>query len=189
MPQMVGQIPLYYNRHNTGRPATTPMLVNDIPVGCPQFSIGQSSYHLETGIDPLFPFGFGLSYSTFEYGKAVLSADTISDKDTLYITCSVTNTSDFDGYETAQLYVQDIAGDLVRPIKELKGFSKVFIPAHQTLDITFTLCADDLAYWHEQHDGFNSRVYRLADEGGFNLWVAPDSRLNDNTEHFYLKLQ
>ncbi len=189
MPQMVGQIPLYYNRHNTGRPATTPMLVNDIPVGCPQFSIGQSSYHLETGIDPLFPFGFGLSYSTFEYGKAVLSADTISDKDTLYITCSVTNTSDFDGYETAQLYVQDIAGDLVRPIKELKGFSKVFIPAHQTLDITFTLCADDLAYWHEQQDGFNSRVYRLADEGSFNLWVAPDSRLNDNTEHFYLKLQ
>ena len=187
MPQMVGQIPLYYNRHNTGRPATSPMLVNDIPVGCPQFSIGQSSYHLETGIEPLFPFGYGLSYSTFEYGKPVMSSDTITGSDTLHITCTVTNTSDIDGCETVQLYVQDIAGDFVRPIKELKGFSKVFIPARQTVEVCFALCADDLAYWHEQKNGFSSRVYRAPDDGSFNLWVAPDSRLNDNKQTFCLK--
>ena len=186
MPQMIGQIPLYYNRHNTGRPATTPMLINDIPVGCPQFSIGQSSYHLEVGDQPLFPFGYGLSYSTFEYGQVKLNKTSISN-DTLVASCTITNTSDVDGYETAQLYVRDLAGELVRPIKELKGFDKVFVPAHESVQVSFALTAADLAYWHEEHKGYNTKTYLSTDPGTFHLWIAPDSRLT--TQHVAFSYQ
>ena len=141
-PKMVGQIPLYYNRHNTGRPSyDPPMLIDSIPIGCPQFSIGQSSYWLETPTEPLFPFGFGLSYTTFEYGQTRVDGLTIS--------CDITNTGNLDAYETPQLYVRQLSGDLVRPIAELKGFQKIFIPAGETRTVTFTLSPEDLGYWHE----------------------------------------
>lgn len=169
MPQMVGQVPMYYNRHNTGRPATTPMLIGDIPIGCPQFSIGQSSYHLEVGDKPLFPFGYGLSYTTFEYGKTSLTNKTIS--------CTVTNTGGYDAMEVVQLYVQQTHGDLVRPICELKGFRKVLVPAAGSVTVEFTLSEDDLAYWHEKRSGTHADYYLAADKDAeYLVWIAPDSR-------------
>ncbi len=183
MPQMVGQIPLYYNRHNTGRPATTPMLINDIPVGCPQFSIGQSSYHLEAGIQPLFPFGYGLSYTTFEYGE--VSVQKVG-QDSLKASCSITNTGQYDGQETAQLYVHQKSGDLVRPIKELKGFKKVFIPKGETITVDFMLSSQQLGYWHEHKDHFKSEVSFSTDNVDYELWIAPDSQSGKSVD-FTLK--
>lgn len=174
-PKMVGQIPLYYNRHNTGRPSyDPPMLIDDIPIGCPQFSIGQSSYWLETPTEPLVPFGFGLSYTTFEYGEPVLLQPVVAD--TLRVACTVTNTGSFDASEIVQLYTRQLSGDLVRPIKELKGFQKVFIPAGESRTVEFALTPDDLGYWHERKQCTRSEVWFATDSTDFLLWVAPDSR-------------
>ena len=181
-PKMVGQIPLYYNRHNTGRPSyDPPMLIDSIPIGCPQFSIGQSSYWLETPTEPLFPFGFGLSYTTFEYGETTI--DTIFNENqssinrTSYIVkSSIKNTGSYDAYEVVQLYTHQLSGELVRPLKELKGFQKVFIPAGESRTVKFELTPQLLAYWHELHDGLSSRVWLATDNADFEVWVAPDSR-------------
>ena len=172
-PKMVGQIPLYYNRHNTGRPSyDPPMLIDSIPIGCPQFSIGQSSYWLETPTEPLFPFGFGLSYTTFEYGETVCQSEGRS----YTLSCTITNTGSYDAYETPQLYVRQLSGDLVRPLCELKGFQKIFIPAGETREVTFTLTDDDLGYWHESHDGLSSRVWFATDDADFRFAILPYSQ-------------
>ena len=174
-PKMVGQIPFYYNRFNTGRPAgDNVMLIDDIPVGCEQFSIGASSYWLETPVEPLFPFGFGLSYTTFAYDTPRLDGMTIS--------CDITNTGHMDAYEVAQLYTHQLSGDRTRPIKELKGFQKVFIPAGESRTVSFTLSREQLGYWHEQwtkssrHASHTAGYYFDTDPADFNIWIAPDSR-------------
>ena len=193
-PKMVGQIPLYYNRHNTGRPSyDPPMLIDSIPIGCPQFSIGQSSYWLETPTEPLFPFGFGLSYTTFEYGETQIDTLPFTGEELCSIerpvdghrtlvgvgyslSCTITNTGSYDAYETPQLYVRQLSGDLVRPLCELKGFQKIFIPAGETREVTFTLTDDDLGYWHESHDGLSSRVWFATDDAEFRFAILPHSK-------------
>lgn len=165
-PKMVGQIPLYYNRHNTGRPSyDPPMLIDSIPIGCPQFSIGQSSYWLETPTEPLFPFGFGLSYTTFEYGETNVQMGSDQTVNKWTVSCAITNTGRYDAWETPQLYTRQLSGELVRPLCELKGFRKIFIPAGETKNVTFTLHQEDLGYWHESHDGLTSSVWYGVDEG------------------------
>ena len=175
-PKMVGQIPLYYNRHNTGRPSyEPPMLIDSIPIGCPQFSIGQSSYWLETPVEPLFPFGFGLSYTTFEYGPTQI--DTLSSPRTSYIVKSyITNTGSYDAYEVAQLYSRQLSGDLVRPLCELRAFRKIFIPAGETKEVSFTLSEEQLGYWHEEKNGLDSRVWFATDSASFRFAILPYSK-------------
>ena len=175
-PKMVGQIPLYYNRHNTGRPSyEPPMLIDSIPIGCPQFSIGQSSYWLETPVEPLFPFGFGLSYTTFEYGPTQI--DTLSSPRTSYIVKSyITNTGSYDAYEVAQLYSRQLSGDLVRPLCELRAFRKIFIPAGETKEVSFTLSEEQLGYWHEEKNGLESRVWFATDSASFRFAILPYSK-------------
>ena len=168
-PKMVGQIPLYYNHHNTGRPSyDPPMLIDEIPIGCPQFSIGQSSYWLETPTEPLFPFGYGLSYTTFEYSEPQLEG--------MIVSCEIKNTGSYDAYEVAQLYTHQKSGYMVRPIKELKGFEKVFIPAGESRTVTFTLTEEQLGYWHESHHDCASKVWFETDAAEYEVWIAPDSR-------------
>ncbi len=168
LPRMSGQVPLYYNHKNTGRPAENIVMMDDIVPGAPQFSLGATSYLLDAGGGPLFPFGFGLSYGSFKYAEPVLSATTMSMTDTLVVTCDIKNTSAVDALETPQLYVRDIVGTLCRPIRELKGFSKVMIPAGQSVSVSFKLTADDLAFCH-----LDNKFY--AEPGDFDIWVAPNA--------------
>lgn len=172
-PKMVGQVPLYYNRYNTGRPSyDPPMLIDSIPIGCPQFSIGQSSYWLETPTEALVPFGFGLSYTTFEYGEPQF----VQTADSIFVQCEITNTGQYDAYEIAQLYSHQIAGELVRPICELKGFHKLFIPAGETRTAHVAISKQQLGYWHQEWTSPSiSRVWFEVDKNEYEFWLAPNS--------------
>ncbi len=207
-PKMVGQVPLYYNRLNTGRPSyDPPMLIDSIPIGCPQFSIGQSSYWLETPTEPLFPFGFGLSYTTFEYGPTHVQILNLKSKirrqppnlssmpqaessSIIYhlssmpqarVSCTIRNTGSYDAYETAQLYAHQLSGAVARPIAELKGFKKVFIPAGDSCTVTFTITPEQLGYWHDTWEPVRGsdvkahRYYFATDNAPFTFRIAPHS--------------
>lgn len=179
-PQAVGQIPMYYNCRNTGRPTDHPVLIDQIPVGAPQFSLGESSYWLEYGVEPLFPFGYGLTYTTFEYGTPVLS-DTVlhaGKAQSLTATCTIRNTGNVDAVAVPQLYIRDLVGSLTRPVRELKGFDRIAIPAGESREVSFALTEDDLAYWHLANGitlGADGGYTRSAEQGDFLLWVAPNS--------------
>ena len=181
MPQAVGQIPMYYNKKNSGRPTANPVLYNDIPVGAAQFSIGADSYWLEYGDKPLYPFGYGLTYTTFEYGPVSLS-DTIlpfvSSPNSLIATCSIKNTGDCEAVAVPQLYIRDLVGSLTRPIRELKGFQRVSIPAGESRTVSFEITEEDLAYWHLAEGvtlGADGAYAFSAEPGDFHIWIAPNS--------------
>jgi len=169
IPRMVGQVPIYYAHKNTGRPANNITLIDDIPVGASQTSIGFTSYHLDAGDSPLFPFGYGLSYSTFEYSDVVLSKPAIGMNEQLQVSCTVTNTGTFDAKEVVQLYVHDVVASLARPVRELKGFQKVEIKAGETKHITFTITTDELAFW-------NADKVKRPEKGEFQVWISTDSQ-------------
>lgn len=169
MPKMVGQVPMYYSHKNTGRPASNITLIDDIPVTAGQFSIGSTSYHLDAGDKPLYPFGYGLSYTTFEYGQPVLSDSVMTQSGQITVTCQVKNTGKYDAYETVQLYTRDLVASLCQPIRQLKGFQKVWIKAGESATVTFTLTPADLAFCHED-------MTTYAEPGEFQLWVSADSQ-------------
>ena len=179
-PNAEGQIPLYYNKKNTGRPTDHPVLIDDIPVGAGQFSIGESSYWLEYGDQPLYPFGYGLTYTTFEYGPIVLS-DTIlfaKNNSKLQVSCMIKNTGNRTATAVPQLYIRDLLGSLTRPVRELKGFQRVEIPAGESRTVTFELTEEDLAYWHLAEGitlGADGAYVHSAEPGDFHVWIAPNA--------------
>lgn len=179
-PQAVGQIPMYYNKKNTGRPTDHPVLIDQIPVGAPQFSLGESSYWLEYGDKPLFPFGYGLTYTTFNYSPVVLSDSvlTMGSGNTITATCTITNTGNVEAVAVPQLYLRDLVGSLTRPIRELKGFERVSIPAGESREVSFSLTEPDLAYWHLAKGitlGADGKYEHTAEPGDFLLWISPSS--------------
>jgi beta-glucosidase len=179
-PRMVGQIPIYYNHKNTGRPAAEHLdLINDIPVGAPQTSLGHTCYYLDAGDKPLFPFGYGLSYTTFEYGKVNLSSKEITSKDTLSVSCEIKNTGKYDAAEVVQLYIRDEVASLVQPVKVLKAFERINLKAGESRSVTFKLSADNLAFW-------NKDMKKVAEPGSFTLWVGGNSQQGDEIK-FELK--
>jgi beta-glucosidase len=147
-PKSVGQIPVHYNHKNTGRPPQedTSILIDDIEEGARQTSLGMTAYHLDDGYRPLFPFGFGLSYGTVEYGATTLSSHEMNPTEALTVSVTITNPSAYDIIETVQLYVRDCVASLTRPVKELKGFQRVHLAAGATSNVAFELKADDLAF-------------------------------------------
>lgn len=165
----VGQIPMYYNHNNTGRPAPEKvMTLDDIALEAGQTSLGNTSFYLDSGKDPLFPFGYGLSYTTFEYSNITLSASTVPMNGTLTVKATLKNTGSVDGTEVAQLYVQDVVGSVVRPVKELKGFQRVALKAGEAKTIEFKLTTDDLAFYGRD-------LVKKAEKGDFNVWVGGHS--------------
>ena len=169
-PKSVGQIPIHYNRKNTGRPPSRDQIVHidDIPVGAAQTSFGMSAFHLDDGFEPQFPFGYGLSYASFSYSDLTLDTGAMAPGGTLTASVTVTNDSEVDGVETVQLYLRDRSGSLTRPVRELKAFRRVAIGARQSRTLKFTLCEADLAF---------SRRDRSfgAEPGAFDVWIGADS--------------
>ncbi|WP_276480802.1 beta-glucosidase BglX [Paraflavitalea pollutisoli] len=153
-PRNVGQVPIYYNHKNTGRP----------------FDENQkyTSKYLDIPNSPLYPFGHGLSYTTFSYGEIKLSKPTITNADKLQVTVRVENTGNFDGVETVQLYIRDLVGSITRPVKELKRFEKVSLKKGEGKDVTFTLSVDDLKF-------YNTDLKFVAEPGDFKVFVGTSS--------------
>lgn len=178
IPRMVGQVPIYYAHKNTGRPASNITLMDDIEIGAKQTSIGFTSYHLDAGDRPLFPFGYGLSYTAFQYGDVRLSSGKLKQGDTLTVTCDITNTGNYDASEVVQLYIRDRVASLIRPVRELKGFKKVFVKAGETHTVSFQLTSDDLAFWQ------NAKM-KKAEAGEFQVWVSADSQTGTPTRFLY----
>lgn len=169
-PKMVGQIPIYYNHKNTGRPPShnTTIHIDDIEIGATQTSLGMTAFHLDAGHEPQFPFGFGLSYGEFVCSDLTLSAQEIRMGETLTISANVENCGKYAGAETVQLYVRDLVGSVTRPVKELKGFQKVFLNPGETKTVRFELNSEDLSFFKRD------KSYG-AEPGAFHLWVGGDS--------------
>ena len=168
-PRTSGQVPLYYAHHNTGRPANpVEMLIDEIPVEAGQTSVGCRSFYLDAGSRPLYPFGYGLSYTTFEYSDLTLSSDKLASTDVLTVTLNLKNTGRYDGTEVVQLYVQDKVGSVTRPVKELKAFQRVDLKAGESKQVTFSLPVAELAFWGlDMHYG--------VEPGAFKLWAGTNS--------------
>ena len=164
-----GQAPFYYNHPMTGRPNNgTETLLNDIPLKAGQTSLGCTSYYLDTGYGPLFPFGYGLSYTTFEYSNLTLDKSVLDKSDYIHIDFDLTNTGDREATEVVQIYVRDLVGSVVRPVKELKGFMRVTLKPGETRHLMYDLPVSDLAFW-------NRDMEYVVESGEFQLWVAGDS--------------
>ncbi len=169
LPRMVGQVPIYYAHKNTGRPGKNIDLIDDIPVGATQTSIGFTSYHLDAGNSPLFPFGYGLSYTKFDYSDLKLSQSTLKKGGSVQVSCTITNTGEYDGAEVVQLYTRDLVASLARPVRELKGFQKIWLKAGESQTVQFELTTTDLAFWHADKTHY-------AESGEFQVWVSTDSQ-------------
>ena len=191
-PMSEGQIPFYYNYKMPSRVmAKSPKLINDIPVRAYQFSVGESSYWLEHGNKPEYPFGYGLTYTTFEYGPVVLSDTGLiaSSPNNLIASCDITNTGSVTATAVPQLYIRDVVGSLTRPLRELKGFQRVEIPAGETRTVRFEIAEQDLAYWHLAEGitlGSDGAYAFSAEKGEFHVWIAPNAAEGEHTT-FLLK--
>jgi beta-glucosidase len=156
-PQNIGQVPLFYAHKNTGRPLRGPW-----------FQKFQSNY-IDVSNEPLYPFGYGLSYTTFSYSEIELSKNEIKKSDTLLATVTVTNTGKVAGDEVVQLYIQDVVGTETRPVKELKGFQKIKLEPGESKKVTFKVSLTELSY-------FNNDLKFIAEPGEFVVFVGGNSR-------------
>ncbi|MBQ3917875.1 MAG: glycoside hydrolase family 3 C-terminal domain-containing protein, partial [Bacteroidales bacterium] len=161
----VGQAPMYYSHNNTGRPYNGELLLDQIPLEAGQTSLGNTSYYLDYGPAPLFPFGYGLSYTTFSYSGISLDKKVYSAEDTVRATFTLSNTGKYNGVEVAQLYVRDLVGSVTRPVKELKYFERIALEAGESREITFELPVRELAFW-------NMDMEKVVEPGAFRLWIA-----------------
>ncbi len=156
-PQNVGQVPIFYNHKNTGRPLAEGKW----------FQKFRSNY-LDVPNDPLYPFGYGLSYTTFEYKNLNLSNPVLTKSGKLTVSVEVANTGNYDGAEVVQLYVRDLVGSVTRPVKELKGFQKIFLKKGESRTVEFTLTEEDLRF-------YNSNLDFVSEPGEFKVFVGTNS--------------
>ena len=157
-PKNVGQIPLFYNHKNTGRPLQEGKW----------FEKFRSSY-LDVDNEPLYPFGYGLSYTTFQYSDIALSASAMGQDGSITAAVTVTNTGKRDGAEVVQLYIRDLVGSITRPVKELKGFEKIFLKAGESKTVTFKITPELLRF-------YDYDLKQVAEPGDFDVMIGGDSR-------------
>ena len=167
-PRSVGQVPIYYNVKNTGRP---------IPLDNPKEDY--KSNYIDSPNTPLYPFGHGLSYTNFDYSDINLSSNKIGIYDTLSVSVNIKNTGNFDGHEIAQLYIHDKVGSITRPVKELKGFKKIFLKKGESKTVLFKITHEDLKFFN----GFEF----LAETGEFEIAISSSSDFSFKNS-FELKL-
>lgn len=158
-PKNVGQIPLFYNHKNTGRPLQEGKW----------FEKFRSNY-LDVDNEPLYPFGYGLSYTTFRFSEVTLSSQTMGQDGTVDATVTVTNTGKRDGAEVVQLYIRDLVGSITRPVKELKGFEKIFLKAGESKTVTFKITPELLRF-------YDYNLNRVAEPGDFDVMIGGNSQL------------
>lgn len=182
MPRVSGQQPLYYAVNRTGRPASgKETLLNDIPINAGQTSLGCTSYFLDAGFGPLFCFGYGLSYTTFDYKNLQSEKKEYSTVDTVKVKFTLTNTGDYDGYCVPQLYTGKVSASVTRPVKELRAFKKVFVKKGESKIVDLAFTTSDLAFLNIDNK-FETEA------GDYNLWIADDSSLqNALSERFTIK--
>ena len=169
-PRNVGQIPIYYNRKNTGRPVD----LNDERVD-------YKSNYLDSSITPLYPFGYGLSYTTYVISNLALDKSSMKAvDDRITVTATVQNSGEREGEMVVQLYVRDLVGSVTRPVKELKGFQKIALKAGESRQVTFELRAEELAFY-----GIDMK--KKSEPGNFKLWVAQSSDDNGNEAIFSIE--
>lgn len=156
-PRTEGQIPIYYNYYNTGRPATS---------DSDRF---YRSAYIDLSIHPKYPFGYGLGYSKFEYSEVRLSKKQFKPGEKMDAIVTVRNVGEYDGEEVVQLYIRDIAGSVVRPVKELKGFQKIFLKKGESKEIKFPVGVDDLRF-------YNDKLQFIFEPGEFKIFIGGNSR-------------
>ncbi|HCW06528.1 MAG TPA: glycosyl hydrolase, partial [Cytophagales bacterium] len=166
-PRSAGQIPIYYNHFNTGRPA-----VDD------KNRFYNSSY-LDISIYPQYEFGYGLSYTKFEYKNLSLSSKSMNENGSIEVSFTLTNVGKVDGEEIVQLYIRDKVGSVVRPIKELKDFYKAKLKAGESTQIKFTIAKEKLSF-------YDSEAKLIVEPGDFDLMIGASSRDIKLTDHFQL---
>ena len=157
-PQNIGQVPIFYNHKNTGRP---------LPEG-KWFQKFRSNY-LDVSNDPLYPFGYGLSYTNFSYSDITLSSSSMKPGQKISASVTVTNNGSRDGKEVVQLYIRDIVGTSTRPVKELKGFQKIELKAGASKTVSFDITVNDLKY-------YNYELKYVAEPGDFKIFIGGNSR-------------
>jgi beta-glucosidase len=159
MPRALGQVPIYYNHLNTGRP---------VAEGADRYQKFASNY-LEERNDPLYPFGYGLTYTTFNYGKLNLSSDHMAKDGSVEAVLTVGNTGNCEADEVVQLYIRDLVADVSRPVKELKGFQRIHLKAGEQREVKFTITPDMLQYYD-----INGNI--VQGDGEFDIMVGSNSR-------------
>jgi beta-glucosidase len=157
-PQNVGQVPIYYNHKNTGRPLDEGKW----------FQKFRSNY-LDVSNDPVYPFGYGLSYTNFSYSDVKLSSSSMKATQSITASVNVTNTGSKDGKETVELYIRDVVGSITRPVKELKGFQKIDLKAGETKNVSFTISVNDLKF-------YNGDLKYITEPGDFKVFIGGNSR-------------
>ena len=157
-PKNVGQIPLFYNHKNTGRPLAEGKW----------FEKFRSNY-LDVDNEPLYPFGYGLSYTDFQYSDIALSTPTLGKDGSVTAVVTVTNTGKYDGAEVVQLYIRDLVGSITRPVRELKGFNKIFLRAGESKTVSFTITRDLLRF-------YDYDMNYVAEPGDFNIMIGGNSQ-------------
>ncbi len=166
MPRSVGQVPVYYNHLNTGRPN-------------PKWFTKFTSNYLDVPNEPLFPFGYGLSYTTFNYSPMTLSSNSMSTSGSIQASVTVTNTGSREGAEVVQLYIRDLVGSIARPVQELKGFERINLKPGESRQVTFTIDADLLKFYNKDLD-------YVCEPGDFEVMIGTDSR-NVQRKQFTLR--
>ncbi len=170
-PRSVGQVPIYYAHQTTGRAIKDP----DIP-GMPH---PFTSRYMDMPVSPLYAFGHGLSYTTFEYGPVTLNTDTLTEDGSITATATVKNTGNVTAKESVQFYVRDLIGSVARPVKELKDFKKITLAPGEEKTVSFTVKEEDLRYWDKD-------LQYVSDAGAFHAFIGPDSD-TQNYAGFVLK--